>query len=337
MTQSSPIHTRRHFTRLLAAFPIVLSTRPLAAQTAPWSMATEYPASTMSGEGIALFAARLAQESGGRLAVTPSYDAALKLKSADIVAAIRDGKIAAGDSFGGALGKIDPLLLLSSLPFVTATERDSSRLLDAARGLYARRFARERQRLLYAAPWPPSGLWAKKPIATPADLAGLRLRVYDATSLAVFTAAGAQAANLSFADVMPRIVDGSIEAVLSSGDGGAGKKLWEYMPYFTEIGYAVPLSFATLGQPLYEGLTPELRGAVDRVAATTQAQLWTVLTRHLDDNAARLKKNGVTLTTADKVSPELRAVLAKAASGAIDAWKHNAGPEAAAILDGFRR
>ncbi|MFI5002301.1 MAG: signal peptidase, partial [Reyranellales bacterium] len=61
--------------------------------------------------------------------------------------------------------------------------------------------------------------------------------------------------------------------------------------------------------------------------------LWTVLARHLDDNAARLKKNGVTLTTADKVSPELRAVLANAAAGAIDKWKQAAGPEAAAVLD----
>src|SRR5438445_354813 len=114
------------------------------------------------------------------------------------------------------------------------------------------RFARAKQRLLYATPWPASGLWAKKPIVTPADLAGLPLRVYDSTGFALFAAAGARPANLSFADVMPRIVDGSIEAVLSSGDGGAGRKLWNYLPYFTEIGYAMPLSFGTLSQPLYD-------------------------------------------------------------------------------------
>ena len=63
----------------------------------------------------------------------------------------------------------------------------------------------------------------------------------------------------SFADVLPRIVDGSIEAVLSSGDGGAGRKLWDYLPYFTEIGYAMPLSFGKLSQPLYDGLPADLR------------------------------------------------------------------------------
>jgi TRAP-type C4-dicarboxylate transport system substrate-binding protein len=58
----------------------------------------------------------------------------------------------------------------------------------------------------------------------------------------VFASVGARAAAISFADTMPRLADGSINAVLSSGDGGAGRKLWDYLPYFTEITYSLPLS-----------------------------------------------------------------------------------------------
>ncbi|MGZ5903939.1 MAG: TRAP transporter substrate-binding protein [Reyranella sp.] len=322
---------------LLAAAPMALAARRTAAQGTAWPMATEYPATTVSGEGIAFFADRLAKESSGRLAIAPSYDAPGGLKSADIVAAIRDGRLAAGDSFAGALGRIDPLFALSSLPFVATGPAEAHRLLDAARGLYANRFAREKQRLLYATPWPPSGLWAKKPIVTPADLAGLPLRVYDTTGFALFAAAGARPANLSFADVMPRLVDGTIEAVLSSGDGGAGRKLWDYLPYFTEIGYAMPLSFGTLSQPLYDGLPADLRAVVDRCAQATQAWLWELLTRRIEENHARLEANKVTIVATDKVSPALRADLVQAASGAIEAWKREAGPEAAAVLDAARR
>jgi hypothetical protein len=39
----------------------------------------------------------------------------------------------------------------------------------------------------------------------------------------------------------------------------------------------------------------------------------------------------------DKVSPALRAELVQAASGAIETWKREAGPEAAAVLDAARR
>lgn len=337
MARSSLALSRRTVVRLLAAAPMAVAARRTVAQGTAWAMATEYPATTVSGEGIAFFAGRLTKESSGRLAITPSYDAPGGLKSADIVAAIRDGQLAAGNSFSGALGRIDPLFALSSLPFVAIGPAEAHRLLDAARGLYANRFAREKQRLLYATPWPASGLWAKKPIVTPADLAGLPLRVYNSTGLALFAAAGARPANLSFADVMPRIVDGSIEAVLSSGDGGAGRKLWDYLPFFTEIGYAMPLSFATLGQPLYDGLPADLRAIVDRSAQATQTWLWELLTRRIEENHARLEANKVTIVANDTVTPALRAELAHASSDAIETWKREAGSEAAAVLDTARR
>src|SRR5258708_34131940 len=230
MARSSPTLSRRTLAHLLAAAPMALAARRTVAQGIAWSMATEYPATTVSGEGIAFFADRLTKESSGRLTIAPSYDAPGGLKSADIVAAIRDGQLAAGDSFAGALGRSDPPSPPPSLPFVATGPAEARRLLDAARGLYANRFAREKQRLLYATPWPASGLWARKPIVTPADLAGLPLRVYDSTGFALFAAAGARPANLSFADAMPRIVAGSIEAVRPAAVGGAGPEAAKYPP-----------------------------------------------------------------------------------------------------------
>jgi hypothetical protein len=56
-------------------------------------MATEYPATTMSGEAIAFFTDRIAKESFGKITIDPAYDAPRGLKSADI-----DGRLAAGDS-----------------------------------------------------------------------------------------------------------------------------------------------------------------------------------------------------------------------------------------------
>src|SRR5476649_2665367 len=159
--------TRRHVARLAVALPFALAARRVAAQGAVWTMATEYPANTVSSDGIAVFAGHLAEESGRRLTILPSYDAAFGLKSADIVSAVRDGRLAAGCAFGGTLGGVDPIFLLPSLPFVAASAEESRRLLDKAGGLYASRFAREGQRLLYATPWPPSGLWARKPIRAP--------------------------------------------------------------------------------------------------------------------------------------------------------------------------
>jgi TRAP-type C4-dicarboxylate transport system substrate-binding protein len=117
-------------------------------------MATEYPATTASGQGIAFFADRLAKEGSGKLAIAPAYDAPDGLKSADIVTAIRDGRLAAGCAFAGALGRIDPAFLLSSLPFVATGQAEARRLrrrrrLEARRRSGRRRRARGRRPLTY--------------------------------------------------------------------------------------------------------------------------------------------------------------------------------------------
>ncbi|WP_341897443.1 TRAP transporter substrate-binding protein [Ferrovibrio terrae] len=327
--------TRRYLTGGLAAAALLLALpagQPARAQTIAWTMATEYPATSMPGEGLRSFAARLAQESGGRIIVTPSFDASAGVKSADMVAAVRDGKVTAGDAFAGAMGKTDPLFLLSSLPFLAATNADARKLYDRARPAYVARLNAEKQRLLYATPWPPSGIWAKAPITTPASLKGLAIRTYDATSTKVLSDAGAAAVNLSFADTMPKLTDGSVVGVLSSGDGGAGRKLWDFLPHFTEINYAVPLSLSAVNEAAYQALPPDLRAAVDRAAAATEVSQWRLLESRLAENYARMKANGVTITGSGQLSADLRALLAKSAGAAIAAWKTEAGTAAAALL-----
>src|SRR5437667_12604971 len=107
-------------------------------------------------------------------------------------------------------------------------------------------------------------------LTLPPALAVLVIRTYDRTSTEVFLNVGAKAASISFADTMPKLVDGSINAVLSSGDGGAGRKLWEYLPRFSEITYSLPLSIAIVNQAAYEGLSADTRPADDAGSRPTE-------------------------------------------------------------------
>src|ERR671939_289494 len=97
--------------RILVAFLALLVGAPALAQT-KWEMTTEYPATTISGEGITTFAAILAERSHGQLIVSPSYDAAQKITSGEMVRAINEGRIEAGDAFAGPLEPVDPIFAL---------------------------------------------------------------------------------------------------------------------------------------------------------------------------------------------------------------------------------
>jgi TRAP-type C4-dicarboxylate transport system substrate-binding protein len=190
------------------------------------------------------------------------------------------------------------------------------------------------QRLLYLTPWPPSGIWSKAALKTPSDLSGLSIRTYDKVSSEVFAATGAKAASISFADTMPKLVDGSINAVLSSGDGGAGRKLWEYLPHFSEITYSLPLSVASLNQAAYDALSPDLREAVDAAGRKTESELWVALSTRLQENYQRMRANNVTIDTSP--APAVIAALQSGAAVAQRAWCTRSGPVCAQILDAFK-
>src|SRR5882672_4783810 len=128
---------------------------------------------------------------------------------------------------------------------------------------------------------------------------------YDKTSSEVFASAGAKAASISFADTMPKLAEGSINAVLSSGDGGTGRKLWEFLPYFSEITYSLPLSVASVNQAIYDGLTADLREAVDTASHETEIELWLALSTRLQENDPEKVDTGFPSGQTRSVCPEI--------------------------------
>src|SRR5260221_2791464 len=247
--------------RVLAGALLLLHPAAARAQ-AVWDMATEYPQTAMPGLGVTTFAKHVAESSAGKLQIRPSFDATAGIRSAGMLAAIAEGRVQAGDAFAGALEAEDEIFALPSLPFLVTSITDAKRLADLMRPYLAAALQKKGLRLLYLTPWPPSGIWSKAPLKSPSDLSGLSIRTYDKTSTEVFLSVGAKAISISFADTMPKLVDGSINAVLSSGDGGAGRKLWDYLPFFSEITYSLPLSVAGVTQAIYDGLSPDLLDAV---------------------------------------------------------------------------
>jgi TRAP-type C4-dicarboxylate transport system substrate-binding protein len=318
---------------LLAAIAALAPGAPAKAQTV-WEMPTEYPATAIPGEGVATFAKLVNERSGGRLEIKPSFDASRGIKSGAMIAAVQSGEVAAGDAFAGALGAVDPLFGLSSLPFLATSIAEARRLTDLARPAYDAKLATFGQKVLYTTPWPASGIWSKEPLSAPTALAGLPIRTYDATSTAVMDAAGAKAVNLSFADAMPKVKDGSVTAVLSSGDGGAGRNLWDFLPHFAEVNYALPISIATVNLAAYQALPVDLRRIVDDAAAETEQRQWAAIRTRLDENYGRMRANKVTILTA--VPQPITDALAGAGRGVVEAWSRKAGPEGAAILAAYR-
>ena len=299
-----------------------------------WDMTSEYPQSAMAGLGMTAFVKHVAALTDGKVLVQPSFDAVKGIRSADMLTAIAEGRVQAGDAFAGSLEAEDAIFALPSLPFLVTSIGDARRLADLARPYIAAALQKRGQRLLYLTPWPPSGIWSKTPLRSAADLAGLSIRTYDRISREVFASAGANASSISFAEMMPRLADGSINAVLSSGDGGISRTLWEYLPYFSEITYSLPMSVASVNHAAFDSLTPELREAIDSAGRLTETELWVALSSRLQENYQRMRERGVTIDSS--LAPVLIAALQPGAAAARDEWCARSGPACERILGAFK-
>jgi TRAP-type C4-dicarboxylate transport system substrate-binding protein len=204
-----------------------------------------------------------------------------------------------------------------------------------AKPYYDEIFAASKQKLLYSSPWPPSGIWAKKPVAGMADLANLKIRTYDANGTIALKAASAAPIQLSWADVVPQLSTGGIDAVLTSAESGANAKFWEHLSHFTEINYAMPLNMLHINLDVFNGLSPELQQAVLEAAEATSARNWQAVLGRVEANYAEMKQNGLTVVT--EVPEDYLAALNEAGREALDDWLAKTGDKGRAIIEEYEQ
>jgi TRAP-type C4-dicarboxylate transport system substrate-binding protein len=346
----SPAKRIRSILAFAACVALVLNVAPAVAEVAAqvtaevtaavtakvtWQMTTEYPENNISGIGLATFASRVSDRTHGFVTVTNAFDNKLKINSGEMPHAALDGRIAGGDAFAGALSGLDPVLGLSTLPFLVQSVELARATNLRARPLYEKALAARGLKLLYLTIWPATGLWSEHALQGADDLPKLNLRAYDANSSAVMRAAGANAQFLPMDAALAGLKEHRLNAFLTSGDGGAGRKLWDFLPHFTAINYAMPVSIAFIRSEAFAELSEPMQREVMAAAAETEQSQLALLAHRTSENYARMRDNGVAI--AEPAPPSLRAELRKAATATVSAWEAQAGADAAAIVEWARR
>jgi TRAP-type C4-dicarboxylate transport system substrate-binding protein len=296
-----------------------------------WKMATEYPESNISGVGLATFGKLLASNTQGSVTTVNGFDNEMKTSSGEMLRAAQDRRIDGGDAFAGPLEASDPIFGLSSLPFVVQSVDVAREVSTRARPLYERALAARGLKLLYITVWPPTGIWSDQPLKNVEDLRALSVRTYDYNSAEVMRTVGATAEYLPFNEAIAKVREHKLNAILTSGDGGAGRKLWDDLRHFTPINYAIPISIAFVRQDDFEALPKEAQDQVEAAAAETGKRQLELLANRTAENYQRMRSNGVSID--EPAPPAVIAALKKAGSGPIAAWQTKVSADAVAILD----
>lgn len=317
------------------AFVLAAMSGTAFAQSHSWDLANEYGETTIMGQADQVFIQAVYDASGGDIEITGHYGGALGYKSVDQFDAVGDGALDMADTITTSLSGIEPLFLLSSLPFVANTSADAKLLWEVARPHYEEVFEKHNQVLLWATPWPPSGIWAKKPITSKKDMVGLKIRGWDASGVRTLSNAGSTAVQISWADTVPQLAAGSIDSVLTSADGGASSKFWEFLSDFTAVNYSMALNMTHMNKDTYDSLTPEQQAIIRDAAQKASDAAWEDLEKRVAQNFEDMQANGITITT--EVSPEFLEFLTQAGGEVYDEWLKAVGPIGQQILDEYNQ
>lgn len=281
-----------------------------------WAMASDHPAGTVGGSAVRQFAASLVQHTRG--AVSGTIKSRSQSDFGDLVEEVWHARLQVVDVFSGSLVGLDSIFELPTLPFVVRSATDARQLACIALPAYRAALLREGFHLLFISPWPPTGLWSRSPIESEADVAALKVRTYDQTSAEVLQAMGAQAVALPIREIAPSLRVGSINAVLSSGDGSVGKLLAKDLANFTAIEYAYPTSFVLMKESAYQALSKPTRDQVDAAAADVSGQQWNAFPQRIRLNYESIKDAGVAVAMSPPGAMESR--LADASRDRVKRW-----------------
>lgn len=310
-----------------AAAAAVIAASAAGAQEIAWDMPNEYGETSVSGEADKIFAERLMQNSGGRIVITNHFGGSLGYKSKDHWAAVEDQAVPIASTYTGVFSGFDPIFLLNNMPFVATNPLQSRTLLDSARPWYDEAFAKGGQMLLFTEPWTPVGIWSKKVVNSAADMAQLKIRTYDKNGTITLNNLGASAIQMSWADVVPALSTNTIEAVLTSAEGGLSAKFSEYLDHFHYVNFTMGSNMVHMNADVFASLPDDLQQIVLDTASEVEDELWARIENRISGNVQRLKDENVTVII--DVPEQLISELRTAGQQAIDEWKELMGPEEA--------
>src|SRR5690349_129435 len=149
----------------------------VSAQT-KWDMPTPYSPTNFHTENVVQFAADVDKATAGKLKIQVHPNASL-FKANEIKRAVQSGQAQIGEILISGYSNEDAIFGVDSVPFLATSFFDAAKLWKVSRKALEDRFAKQGMKVLYAVPWPPQGIYANKPIASVADMKGLKMRAYN--------------------------------------------------------------------------------------------------------------------------------------------------------------
>ena len=315
-----------------AAVAVALLAAPACAQVR-WSLPSAYPADNFHSENLDAFAQEVAEATGGKLAIK-TYPNASLFPATAIKSAVRIGQAQMGEILISLHDNEDPMFGIDVVPFLAASYDEARKLWAASKPAIERKFAAQGLMVLFAVPWPPQGIYAKKEINTVADMQGLSWRVYNAGTERIAQIVGAYPVTIQAADLQRALATGLINAFMTSVATGYDSKAWDTMTYFYDTQAWLPKNVTLVNKATFDRLDRPTQEVLLKAAATAEARGWSRSQEKHQWYAEQLAAHGLKVLPP---SEALKSGLHQVGERLTAEWLVKAGSDGQAVIEAYRR
>lgn len=291
-----------------------------------------YGSNNFHTQGAENFAKKVNEYSSGTVQIDVHPGGSLGFKGPELLKAVKNATLPMSDILMGVVAGSDEVFGLSTLPMIVNSYDEAKAFYTACRPYYEKACKRWNQKMLYAAPWPRSGMYTNAPFENVASLKGLKVRTYDRNGAEFLRRAGGSPQSLPWGDVYSALSTGLIDSVLTSSVSGVDGKFWEVMKHFTKTNYAYPLNMMTMNLDYWNALDKAQKDAVLKAAAEVEAEQWAQSEKEVERNLKILAENGMVIS---EMTPALDKELHDVADSMLSEFKDGAKKDSLAALKAF--
>ena len=321
---------RRLFALTAAAALLSLAVPPALAQT-KWDLPAGYPATNFHTVNLNDFANDIDKATGGKLKITVHANGAL-FKAPEIKRAVQGGQAQAGEILMANFQNEWQLFGVDALPFLADSYDEAMKLYKVQKPFLEKKLAEQGMALLYAVPWPPQGIYVKKPINSGADLKGVKWRAYSPSTARIAELVGAQPVTVQAAELSQAMATGVVESYMSSGSTGFDTKTYEHIKYWYDTQAWLPKNGVIVNKAAFDALDAPTKAAVLKAAADAEVRGLAASKRANTDSLDKLRANGMSIVTP---SAQLTADMKKVGDVMAKEWLEKAGAEGKAVVDAY--
>ncbi len=321
---------KRTLLGLAAATALAFGTLAVKAET--WDMPAAYSAGNHISKSYIAFAEDVTRNSGGDLKIVV-HPAGSLYAGAEILRAVRSGQVPIGGRYMGAHAKEAAIFGLNTVPFLATDMKQAWKLYQASKPAIEEALEKRGMKLLYMAPWPAQGLFAKKEINNLDDMKGVKFRAYDASTSRLAGLMGAVPTTIEAAEISQAFSTGVAESMVGSGAIGVFQKLWDYVDHFYTVNAWIPKSAVIVNKDAYDALSDETKEVVNKAAAKAEADVWAIVDGVAEGYNKTLAENGMKVS---EPSDALKDGLAKIGSTMATEWAEKAGDAGAKAINSYQ-